>query len=295
MAEENLIFQPPKLLPPGGDSFELPGMTRLLNVALLALLLLLLRPAGNLSAVEIIAHRGASADAPENTLAAMKLAWAQQADAIELDLWLSKDGRLVVFHDADTKRFEGTPRKISGLTWEETQQLDVGAWKAPGFKDTRIPSLDSILATIPAGHRSVLEIKCGPEIVPELARVLRAAQCPPQQIVLISFNFEALRESKRMFPKMEHYFLHDYKKQSPGGQYPALAPLIIRAKEAGFEGLNLNYNWPIDKNFVSEVKAAGLKLFVWTVDDAAVARRLTEAGVDGLTTNKPQWLRTQLK
>ena len=94
---------------------------------------------------------------------------------------------------------------------------------------------------------------------------------------------------------MEHYFLHDHKKQGPSGQYPALAPLITRAREAGFEGLNLNFNWPIDKKFVHEVKAGGLKLFVWTVDDAAVAKRLTQAGVDGLTTNKPQWLRGQLK
>lgn len=270
-------------------------MTHLLHCTSLALLLILLLPVGHLSAVEIIAHRGASADAPENTLAAMNLAWAQRADAIELDLWLSKDGRLVVFHDADTKRFEGTPRKIAGLTWAETQQLDVGNWKAPAFKDTRMPSLDSILATIPEGRRAVLEIKCGPEIVPELARVIRASQQPLKQIVIISFNFEALRESKKMFPKMEHYLLHDYKKQTPSGQYPALAPLIVRAQEAGFEGLNLNFNWPIDKSFVRQVKAAGLKLYVWTVDDAVVARRLTEAGVDGLTTNKPQWLRAQLK
>lgn len=295
MAEENLISQPSKLLPPDGDWFELSGMTRLPHRTALARLLFLLLSAGTLSAVEIIAHRGASADAPENTLAAMQLAWQQQADAIELDLWLSKDGRLVVFHDADTKRFEGAPRKIAGLTWEETQQLDVGAWKSPNFKGARIPSLASILATIPEGRRAVLEIKCGPEIVPELARVIQASQRLPQQIVVISFNFEALQASKKMFPQMEHYFLHDYKKHAANGSYPVLAPLIIRAQDAGFEGLNLNFNWPIDQKFVGEVKAAGLKLYVWTVDDAAVARRLTEAGVDGLTTNKPQWLREQLK
>jgi glycerophosphoryl diester phosphodiesterase len=269
-------------------------MPRLRHYASRVLLLFLLWSASNLSAVEIIAHRGASFEAPENTLAAMQLAWHQQADAIELDLWLSKDGRLVVFHDADTKRFEDTPRNITGLTWKETQQVDVGGWKAPSFKGTRIPSLDSILTTIPEGHRAVLEIKCGPEIVPELARVIQASQRPPNQIVIISFSFEALQASKKMFPKVEHYFLHDYKKQAPHGQYPALAPLIARAKEAGFEGLNLHFNWPINKNFVHEVKAAGLKLYVWTVDDPAVARRLKEAGVDGLTTNRPQWLREQL-
>src|SRR5687767_15734678 len=102
-------------------------------------------------AVEIIAHRGASGEAPENTLSAMKLAWAQGADAIELDLWLSKDGKLVVFHDADTKRFEKQPRKIPELTWDEVQTLDVGSWKGAQFKGERIPTLESILATIPPG------------------------------------------------------------------------------------------------------------------------------------------------
>ena len=82
---------------------------------------------------EIIAHRGASADAPENTLAAMKLAWAQGADAIEMDLWLSHDGKIIVFHDATTKRFEGAARKVSDLTLEEARQLDVGAWKGDRF------------------------------------------------------------------------------------------------------------------------------------------------------------------
>ena len=248
-----------------------------------------------LRAVEIIGHRGASAEAPENTLASMKLAWEQKADAIELDLWLSKDGRLIVFHDATTKRFDGQTRKISDYTWEETQQLDVGAWKSAPFKGERIPTLDSILASIPKGCRAVLEIKCGPEIVPEFSRVLRASGRAPEEMAVISFNFEALKASKQAQPKLEHYFLMDYKKDAKTGKFPELTPLIARAKAAGFDGLDLQYNWPITKSFVSEVKAAGLKLVVWTVDDPAVAKRLAEAGVDGLTTNRPEWLREQLK
>lgn len=270
-------------------------MISLMYSAAVALLLSLSLGHSSLFAVEIIAHRGASADAPENTLAAMKLGWEQKADAIELDLWLSKDGKLVVFHDADTKRFEETARKISSLTWQEAQQLDVGAWKGAQFKNERIPTLDSILATIPEGRRAVLEIKCGPEIVPELSRVIRASGLSPQQLAIISFNFDALKESKKMFPRVEHYFLHDYKKDTKTDTYPELAPLIAQARAAGFDGLNLNFKWPITRAFVSEVKAAGLKMFVWTVDDAAVAKRLADAGVDGITTNRPQWLREQLK
>jgi glycerophosphoryl diester phosphodiesterase len=249
----------------------------------------------SLFAVEIIAHRGASFDAPENTLSSMKLAWEQKADAVELDLWLSRDGEIIVFHDSDTKRFEQPARKIPSLTWRETQVLDVGNWKSPKFKDERIPTLESILATIPPGKRAVLEIKCGPEIVPELERVLRASGRPLEQLAVISFNFDTLVESKRMFPSVPHLFLYDYKKDAQTGEFPDHRALIARAKAARLDGLNLQFRWPITESFVKEVKDAGLQLFVWTVNDPVVAKRLVDAGVDGITTDRPQWLREQLK
>lgn len=239
-------------------------------------------------AAEIIAHRGASGDAPENTLSAMKLAWEEGADAIELDLWLSKDGKLVVFHDADTKRFEKEPRKVAELTWEELQQLDVGTWN--GGKLERIPTLESILATVPAGRRAVLEIKSGPEILPELKRVLEASGKPARELAIITFKRDTLTESKKVFPEIEHYFLHDYKQDS-AGQYPDLNEMIRVAKDANCQGLDLKFEWPISKTFVDQVKLAGLKVIVWTVNDSNVVTRMVEAGVDGITTDRPQWLR----
>ncbi len=263
-----------------------------LNGTVFVLLLSFLGVWPTVSAVEIIAHRGASADAPENTLAAMKLAWEQGADAIELDLWLSKDGKIVVFHDADTKRFDGQTRPVSRLALEELRQLDVGAFKGPQFKGERIPSLESILATIPPGRRAVMEIKCGPEILPELRRVLADAKRPAKEIAVISFNFDSVRESKRLFPESEHYFLFGYKKEPEAN--PDIATLISRCREAGLDGLDLHFNWPITEAFVSQIREAGLKLIAWTVDDPEVAVRLVKAGVDGITTNRPQWLRDQL-
>jgi glycerophosphoryl diester phosphodiesterase len=251
--------------------------------------------ARTVAAVEIIAHRGASADAPENTLSAMKLAWEQGADAIELDLWLSKDGRLIVFHDANTKRFEKEPRKISELTYAEAQAIDVGAWKGARFRGEKMPSLESILATIPKGRRAVLEIKCGPEIAPEFARVLKTSGRASNELAVISFNFAALDASKRALPGIEHHFLSSYKKPTDVAPGSDLMALIEKSKAAGFDGLDLHFDWPIDKDFVAQVKAAGLKLLVWTVDDAAVAKRLANAGVDGITTNKPEWLREKMK
>jgi glycerophosphoryl diester phosphodiesterase len=252
-------------------------------------------PAATLPAVEIIAHRGASYDAPENTLRAMKLAWEQQADAIELDLWLSQDGRIVVMHDADTKRVGGPARRIAEQTWAELQQLDVGAWKDPRFQGERVPALAAILATIPAGRRAVLEIKCGPEILPELSRVLAESGKTPAQIAIIAFDFKTLRRSKEKLPQFPHYWLHGYKQDQKTGRFPELAPILARAQAAKFDGLDLHFDWPMDAAFVAKLRAAGMKLVVWTVNDPLVARRLMAAGVDGITTDRPQWLREQLK
>jgi glycerophosphoryl diester phosphodiesterase len=268
------------------------------RLSLAAFLFAIVVASSSVSAVEIIAHRGASADAPENTLPAMELAWKQGADSIETDLWLSSDGKLIVFHDANTKRYEpadGTPRKITSLTWEEAQKLDVGAIKGAEFKGTRIPTLEALLATIPKGKRAVLELKDGPSIVPEFARVLKAAGRPVRETCVISFNYESLRASKLALPELEHYLLSDYKKDPKTGELPQLAPLIERAKTAGFEGLDLQFGWPLTKEFVAQIKAAGLKLIAWTVDDETVAQRLVDAGVDGITTNKPSLLRAHLK
>ncbi len=269
-------------------------MSSRLNRIVAALWLSWALPHSTLFAVEIIAHRGASADAPENTLSAMKLAWAQGADAIELDLWLSTDGKLIVFHDATTKRFEKEARKVSSLTLAEARRIDVGSWKGAEFAGERIPTLDSILATMPKGRRAVLEIKCGPEIVPELGRVLRASGRASNELAVISFNFEALQESRRVLPGLEHYFLSSFKKRSATNSGSELKPLLARCRAAGFDGLDLHFDWPMTKEFVAEVKAAGMKLVAWTVDDATVAKRLAEAGVDGITTNKPKWLRGKI-
>lgn len=283
------------LLSGRADLLPLRSVFKHLERLFLALLLSFALLPSTVNAVEIIAHRGASADAPENTLAAMKLAWAQQADAIELDLWLSADGKLIVFHDADTKRFEKNPRKITSLTLAEARTLDVGLWKGEAFKGEPVPTLESILSSMPKNKRAVLEIKDGPHIVPELVRVLRDSGRKPEEFVIISFNHASLAASKKAWPRSEHYFLHSYNKDAKTGEFPQLAPLIERAKTAGFDGLNLHFKWPITKEFKAQVKSAGLKLYVWTVNDEKLAKDLVEAGVDGITTDKPAWLRERLK
>ncbi len=246
------------------------------------------------SAVEIVAHRGASFDAPENTLSSMKLAWVQKADGIETDLHLSKDGKIVISHDFDFKRVGGSTNKIATQTWDEVKGTDVGAWKDAKYAGEKLPTFDSFLATLEKGKRIFIEIKVGPEILPEMARVIGGSGKAPEQMPIICFGYETSVAAKKQFPKHEVYWLSSWAKDKKTGEYPKIDDLIAKAKAGGLDGLDLHQGFPVDKQFVKQVKDAGLKLYVWTVDDPAIAKKWADAGVDGITTNRPQWLREKL-
>src|SRR5438477_1876233 len=96
------------------------------------------------SAVEIVAHRGESADAPENTLAAFRLAWERHDDAIELDVHLTADGQLIVCHDPDTRRTTGVKKVIKETPLAELRELDAGRWKGPQWAGEKLPTLDEV-------------------------------------------------------------------------------------------------------------------------------------------------------
>ncbi len=248
------------------------------------------------AATEIIGHRGASHDAPENTLSSFKLGYKQNADGDELDIHLTKDGKVVVMHDFDTARTGGVPKKVAEQTLEELRQQDIGKWgewKDKGFSE-KIPLLSEVLELIPEGKRLFIEIKCGPEILPELERVLKAAHKKPKQTVIIGFGYETMKQAKVTFPKLQVYWLHSYSADKKTKQYPKVEDLIAKARAAKIDGLDLNSKFPMDKNFVQKVHDAHLKLYTWTVDDPAVAKEECAAGVDGITTNRPGWLREQL-
>lgn len=279
---------------------------RVVGIAPAVLFVALLAPAADkdlkgvakeTKAVEIVAHRGASADAPENTLAALKLGYEQGADADELDVHLTKDGKVVVIHDADTKRTAGVDRKVAEQTFDEIRKVDVGGfgkWQGKGFSE-RVPTLDEVLAIVPRGKRLFVEIKTGPEAVPALAECFGRSEVTPAQTVIISFNFAAAKAAKERFPDRQVLSLHSYKKDEKTGEFPKIDDLIAKAKDAGLDGLDLDYHFPLDAAAVGRIKAAGLACHVWTVDDPAAARRLTAAGVDGITTNRPAGLRADLR
>lgn len=248
---------------------------------------------GILSATEIIAHRGASFDAPENTLAAFRLGYAQGADAGELDVRLSQDARIVVHHDADTARSAGRKQAVAAQTFDELRALNIGQWgkwAGSAFAE-KIPLLSEVLALVPAGKRLFIETKVGVEILPGLEQAIRASGFAPRQLPLITFDLETARAAKLRLPGHEVSWIVGYPAEGPA---PNIDGLIRQAKAAGLDGLDLSFRFPIDATFAQKVHAAGLKLYTWTVDDPAVARAFVAAGVDGITTNRPGWLRAHL-
>jgi glycerophosphoryl diester phosphodiesterase len=245
---------------------------------------------------EIEGHRGESHDAPENTMASFNLAWQRDDDAAELDVHLTRDGKLIVSHDPDTHRLADTKLVIKDTPAEELRKLDVGKWKGPQFAGEKLPMLDEVLATIPPGKRLFIEVKVGPEAVPELVRCLERAAKSPAQTVIIAFDINTVREAKKQLPKLKVYWLADLKQDKQTKAWgPGVQELIAKAKGAGVDGIDVSAKEPVNAAFVKAVHDAGLECYVWTVDDPARARDLANAGVDGITTNRAAWLREQLQ
>jgi glycerophosphoryl diester phosphodiesterase len=243
-------------------------------------------------AVEIIGHRGASHDAPENTLAAFRLAWTQNADAAETDVYLSKDGEIVVIHDATTQRVGGRNRKVAAQTLAELKELDIGAWKGEQWSGEQIPTLAELLEIIPEGKRLFIEIKCGPEIAPRLVQVLDSAHKRPEQTCLISFSYEVMQRVKKELPLLRCYWIVQLKRNPETGRWsPPLQEIVRKTKEAGLDGIDFGDAPVIDREFVAKVKQAGLGVYIWAVDSTKEAGRLEQAGVDGITTNRPGFLK----
>ena len=209
---------------------------------------------------------------------------------------LSKDGKIVVIHDKDTKRLAGVEQPVVEQTFEELRRLDVGRWKDPRWTGTRVPTLGEALETIPAGKRLYIEIKCGVEVLPELKRELAAAKLPAGQTVLISFSSTVMAAAVKEFPDLETYWIVDIKPNPKTGKTaPKVEDLIRDARAAGVDGLDLSAHEMIDPVFAAKIRDAQLKLAVWTVNDPKLARMMIDAGVQGLTTDRPGWMREQLQ
>ena len=239
----------------------------------------------------LVAHRGASYEAPENTLSAFNLAWEQGADAIEGDFLLSKDGQIVCVHDVETKKVAKQNLKVADSTLKELQRLDVGSWKNEKFKGTRIPTLSQVFATMPKGKKIFVEIKCGPEIIPMLIREIKKSGLRKEQVVLICFNAEVIRGFKKASPLHKAYWLCHFRNKA--GQWkPSLESILTTLKECGADGLDSHFSIPTE--YSEAVLQAGFEWHAWTVNDPGIAQELKKRGIHSITTDRPGFLRKVL-
>jgi glycerophosphoryl diester phosphodiesterase len=244
---------------------------------------LIFNPA-NLCMTDFIAHRGESGTAPENTLAAFRLAWELNADAAELDIQLSKDNRIVVIHDEDTKRTGGQQYVVKDTPSDLMRGLDVGSFKGEHFKGEKIPFLEEVLEIIPSGRELVIELKSGADVLPFLEKTV-AASAVKKQLVFIGFDFDAIAAAKRMFPENRCYWLSSNRKET--------LEKLDAVAAAGLDGVDLHFI-VIDKELMDKANALKLGVIAWTVDDPIQAKRLIDLGVSGITTNRSAWLRAQV-
>lgn len=245
----------------------------------------------------IVGHRGASYDAPENTLSAFKEAWRQNADGVEGDFYFTADQQIVCIHDKDAKRTGGEKLSVSESTLAQLQKLEYGGWKDAKFNGEPLPTFADVAAVIPRGKLFVIELKTGPEIVPLLVEELKKTELTEDQLLVIAFNSDTVAKSKEMMPNVRAHWLTGYKQNKETGAWaPTVEEVAKMLKTCGADGLGTQGNRAIvDEAFIAKLKSEGMKEFhVWTVDSPEDAKYFQKLGAVGITTNRPAFIREEL-
>jgi glycerophosphoryl diester phosphodiesterase len=270
--------------------------------------------------VDVIAHRGASAYAPENTLAAFSKAVELKADWFELDVHLTKDGQLAVIHDGSLERVAGIKKHVSTLTLAEVKNADVGAWVSQDFAGERIPTFDESLDLAKGRVGVYIEIKSDlpdKQLIAKMAETVSKHQGPrdallralmeqiedartptleltrktvetvrarrmKNQVVIQSFSPVCCVIALAEAPELRTEYLGGEDKDDPNRwpQFLAIGHAI------GVAGFNINAD-SVTAERVAAFHQAGKTCAVWTVDDPAEMRRCVECGVDAVISNKP--------
>jgi glycerophosphoryl diester phosphodiesterase len=241
---------------------------------------------------KLIAHRGASHEAPENTMAAFRLAWEQGADGIEADFLLSKDGQVVCIHDKDTKKTGSKNLVVSKSTLKELRAIEYGSWKHSKFKGEPIPILSDVLDVLPQDKWFFLEIKDTEKIVAPIAEILRAKQANKDRVVIISFNGEVIKKCRDILPEYRTCLLHSLKDFQDKGQADKY---LTQLKASQSQGLAYKEDPAIPADWLTKAVGDDGILATWTVNSPEPAMRSIGRGVDFIITDRPAALHAELK
>lgn len=232
----------------------------------------------------LIAHRGASAYAPEHTMEAYEQAVELGADCIEVDLQITKDGTLIAMHDRTVGRTTDGKGPVKSYTIEEIKKLDAGSWFSPAYKGARVPTLREIFQEYGQSICYYIEIKDpheNEEISEKLLQLLKEFGLQNRQnghVVIQSFSPEALRSIHQSYPLLPLIQL-----LGPGALQTASEEDLQRILTYA-TGIGAHYE-EIDEQLVNQVHANGLQLHAYTVNRRAEAIYLRAIGVDGIFTD----------
>ena len=228
-----------------------------------------------------IAHRGASGIAPENTLAAFTKAFEIGVDAIELDLHGTADNQVVVIHDSTLDRTTNLKGLIRQTTLDKIKQADAGSWFNNGFEHEPIPTLSEVLTCTADNTISVLEIK--DTSITELVVEKVCEMNMLNQAIIISFDYAVLETVRRTEPRISTGWLI-------GSRNGNTSPMQLceQLNSLGSSLLNIHHQL-ITPEFAYEIRRRGITLWCWTVDDIARMRELQSYGVQGITSNHPEY------
>jgi len=240
--------------------------------------------------IDIIGHRGASEDVPENTLESIEEAWKQNADGVEVDVRMTSDNRLVCIHDSCLLRTTGINGFIEDSCLKDIKKLDAGSWRGKEWSNIFIPSLAEVLDSIPEGKKIFIEVKCGVEAKDVLIDTIKKSNISEDMISIISFDKEILGEIKKSLPKTTVNYLVSFDEPIPVN----IDLLAEEIKKYGLDGCGAQAHPSLTKNFIDYFKSINKKVHVWTVDQPEQAKRYSELGLSSITTNKPgqikKWL-----
>lgn len=232
----------------------------------------------------IIAHRGASGLAPENTLAAIEIAAHHGARSVEIDVMLTADDQCVICHDHNVRRCTNGEGKVRLKTLAEIKQLDAGSWFSSEFKGQQIPTLEEAMVCISKHKMSVnLEIKpLDGWQVPTALKVAEALnklspKLPP--MLISSFNIEALETLKTIVPDIPLGYLSDTLPHNWNSRLAAI----------GAASLHMDCDF-ITPEIITQVQSAGIKILTYTLNDPTKAQKFLDWGVDGIITDFPDRL-----
>ncbi len=245
----------------------------------------------------VFGHRGASHDAPENTLAAFHEAWRQAADGVEGDFHLTLDQQVVCIHDETTGRTGGRDLVVAESTLSDLRQLEFGAWKDQRFRGERLPLVQDVVKTVPLHRWLILELKTGPEIVGPLVDALQRSHANLEKVLIIAFDENTIAQLKHLQPSLKAHWLTDYRWDEDRKHWlPTVDEIVNTIQRCGADGLGSeNRTEIVTRQFIDQLQTAGIHEFhIWTVDRPEDALYYRQLGAFGVTSNCPGLIRQYL-